>query len=61
MTAIISDEMLDAFVPTAPYAEIADVLTEWYASVTDWITLPMPADPAYDPEVAKAVARLRGC
>lgn len=60
MTDVISDEMLDAFVPTAPYAEIADVLKEWYASVTDWIVLPMPADPAHDPEVAKVIIRLQG-
>ena len=60
MTALITDEILDAFVPTAPYAEIADVLKEWYGGVTDWIVLPAPADPSHDPEVTKVVARLRG-
>lgn len=58
MTAVISDDMLDAFVPTAPYAEIAGVLKAWYGGVTDWIVLPMPADPSHDPEVAKVLTRL---
>jgi alkanesulfonate monooxygenase SsuD/methylene tetrahydromethanopterin reductase-like flavin-dependent oxidoreductase (luciferase family) len=60
MTALISDEMLDAFVPTARYGEIADVLRECYAVLTDWVMLPMPVDPSDDAEAAKAVARLRG-
>jgi probable F420-dependent oxidoreductase len=58
MTAVISDDMLDAFVPTAPYAEIAGVLKAWYGGVTNWIVLPMPADPSHDPEVAKVLTRL---
>lgn len=59
MTALISDEMLDAFVPTAPYAEIADVLRRAYAGLTDWVVLPIPAEPSEETAVAKAVARLQ--
>jgi probable F420-dependent oxidoreductase len=60
MTAVISDEMLDEFVPTAPYAEIGALLRERYGDLATRITFPMPDDPALDPEAAKAIAALRG-
>lgn len=60
MASLVSDEMLDVLVPSAPYAEIAAELTAWYGGLTDWIVLPMPADPAHDREVAAVVGRLRG-
>ena len=60
MAGIVDDAMLDAFAPSAPYAEIADVLNEWYGDLTDWITFPMPADPAHDDDAARVIARLRG-
>lgn len=59
MPAMISDDMLDALVPSAPYAEIADVLREWYGGLAGRIQFPMPADPADDRQVAGIVARLR--
>jgi probable F420-dependent oxidoreductase len=59
MPSLVSDDMLDAVVPTAPYPEIAGVLEEWYGTLSDWIAFPMPADPAHDRDVAAVVARLR--
>ncbi len=59
MAQVVNDEMLDTFVPTAPYGEIADVLRERYASVSDWITFPMPDDPTRDPAARKAIAALQ--
>lgn len=59
MAQVVSDEMLDTFVPTAPYGEIADLLRERYADVSDWITFPMPDDPARDPAARKAIAALQ--
>ncbi len=59
MVALVSDEMLDVLVPTAPYSEIADVLKEWYGPHTGWIAFPMPTDATHDREVAKVVAQLR--
>jgi probable F420-dependent oxidoreductase len=59
MIDCVSDEMLDTFVPTASYAEIPDLLRDWYAEFTDWISFPMPTDPARDPDAAKAIAALR--
>ncbi len=60
MPAVISDEMLDAVVPSAPHAEIAEVLEQWYGGLAHRIQLPMPADPADDRAVAAIVARLQG-
>ena len=59
MPAAVSEDMLDAFVPTAPYAEIADLLRERYAGESDWITFPMPEDPGEDAAVAEVIASLR--
>jgi probable F420-dependent oxidoreductase len=58
MPEVISEEMLDEFLPTAPFAEIAGVLRERYAGLAAMITFPLPEDPALDPEVAKVVASL---
>lgn len=60
MPGLLGEDMLDAFVPTAPYGEIADLLRERYAQLSDWITFPMPDDPSDDAEVAKVIAALRG-
>jgi probable F420-dependent oxidoreductase len=60
MAGLVDDAMLDAFAPTGDYGEIATVLAEWYGGLTDWITFPMPDDPARDADAAAAVARLRG-
>lgn len=59
MVAMVSDEMLDTFVPTAPFADIARVLGEWYGGLANAILLSLPADTAHDQEVSTAVARLR--
>jgi probable F420-dependent oxidoreductase len=60
MPARIGDEVLDAFAPSGRYDEIADVLDRAYGDLTDWITFPMPDDPAQDDAAAGAIARLRG-
>ena len=60
MAGVVDDEMLDVFVPTAPYVDIADVLRERYADLSTWITFPMPEDPACDPECRKAIESLQG-
>jgi hypothetical protein len=58
LTAVITDEMLDVLIATAPYGEIADVLRERYGELADNVSFPLPADPALDAEVAKVIARL---
>jgi probable F420-dependent oxidoreductase len=59
MTEVLTDDMLEKFVPRGSYDEIADSLREKYAGLTSRITFPMPSDPANDKLAATAVARLR--
>ena len=59
MAGAIRDEMLDAIVPAAPYAEIAAVLKAWYGGLATRINFPLPADPDDDPLAARAIAELR--
>jgi len=59
LAAQIPDGLVDAIVPSAPYAEIADVLIEWYGDLSDWITFPMPPDPACDGAAAQVIAQLK--
>lgn len=58
MGAQIPDELLDAVAPCAPYAEIADVLREWYGGLVAALTFPLPSDPTHDARVRRAVTAL---
>ncbi len=42
MRAAIPDMLLDALVPAAPYAEIADALRAWFGDLCSGITFPVP-------------------
>jgi len=57
---IVSDDMLEKFVPRGSYEEIAAVLSARYQHLARRITFPMPDDPALDPIAAQAIARLQG-
>jgi hypothetical protein len=59
MHALISEEMLERFVPTGTYDEIADVLLEAYGGVAERITLRLPADPAHDAAHSKVIEALQ--
>ncbi len=59
MPAIITDEMLEKFVPRGTYAVIARVCRERYAGLASRISFPMPDDPADDALAAQAVADLQ--
>ncbi len=59
LVKIVTDSMLEQFVPRGSYAGIADVLHERYAGLAHSITFPMPEDPADDTLAAAAIARLR--
>ena len=60
MGALLTDEMLDVLVPSAPFDEIAQLLRERYAGVAEGISLRMPKDPGQDGAFASVVAALRG-
>jgi probable F420-dependent oxidoreductase len=60
MAGVIDDEMIETFSPIAPFDGIASVMQEWYGGLTEWLTFPMPDDPADDERAAAAIAELRG-
>jgi hypothetical protein len=59
MPALVDDAMLDALVPSGPYAEIADVLRA-YAGLATGVAFPLPADPAHDASARQVIESLRG-
>ena len=59
MPGILTDEMLEKFVPRGSYDEIVDIYQEHYAGLAKRITFPIPSDPADYPLAAAAIARLR--
>ena len=56
---LVSDAMLDALVPTAPFAEIAALLRARYHGVADALTLRLPRDPSHDDAFARVISALR--
>jgi hypothetical protein len=59
MQSIITDDMLEQFVPRGTYDEIAGVFRERYAGLTRRITFPMPENPEDDALVAEVVRQLQ--
>jgi hypothetical protein len=59
MPGVISEEMLEELLPTAPFAEIAELLRDRYAELATMITFPLPEDSGRDPEIAAVISRLR--
>lgn len=59
MSAIIDDAMLDAFVPSGTYADIADILLERYRGFSGIINFPMPDDIDDDAATAAVIQRLQ--
>lgn len=60
MPKIIDDEMLDQFVPSATYGDIADLMRERYEGLSTMINFPLPDSPDDDAEAARAIAALQG-
>jgi hypothetical protein len=59
MPAIITDEMLEQFVPRGTYAQIAAVFRERYAGLAKRITFPLPENREDDVLVADVVRQLQ--
>jgi len=59
MTQLVDDAMLDAFVPSGTYAEIASVLREAFGGSCGSLTFPLPDDPAEEAAVSEVLAALR--
>jgi probable F420-dependent oxidoreductase len=62
MNALVSEEMLDAFLPTAHYGDIGELLTKWYQGLAGVLTFPVPTDPSNDSVAALVIESLKaGC
>lgn len=59
MIGAVTDDMLAALVPQAPYDEIAAVVQRWYGDVATHVTFPVPDDAADDARAARAIAALQ--
>ena len=59
MPAIITDEMLDKFVPRDTYQDIAEVYRQRYGGLASRITFPMPENPQDDHLCAAVIQQLR--
>ena len=59
MKGLVTDAMLDAFVPSAPYDEIAAKLLADYEGIATRITFPVPDDPAGDDATRAVIEALR--
>jgi probable F420-dependent oxidoreductase len=60
MNDLVTDELLDIFVPQGTYDEIADILLEQYDDVCDRVLFPVPANPKNDEAARQAIAKLQG-
>ena len=60
MSSVIDDDMLDTFVPSGTYSEIAEILIDRYKGLATRITFPLPDDTTHDPAAACAIATLKG-
>ena len=59
MAEVVTDEMLEKFVPRGTYDEIAEVYRERFGNLTQRVTFPLPGDPNDDHLAAQAIARLK--
>jgi probable F420-dependent oxidoreductase len=60
LAPLLSDEMLDAFVPAGDCDEIPDLLIEEFGELADGIYISLPEDPAEDAKLARTIERLQG-
>lgn len=56
---VVTDEMLEKFVPRGTYDQIDSVYRRRYGDLARRITFPMPVDPADDELAGAAIARLK--
>jgi len=59
MPDIITDDMLEKFVPRGNYSNIAAVYHERYAGLSNRITFPMPENPDDDAAAGAAIAQIK--
>jgi hypothetical protein len=56
--SVLTDEHLDALVPSATWSELPEVISTWFGGLTDGILIQPPADPADDRRFGDVVQRI---
>ena len=56
---LITDEVLDAIVPRATWADLPAVVDDWFGGLVDGVVLPVPGDPADDGEYREVIRAVR--
>ncbi len=59
LAAVVTDEVLDALVPSATFEELPDLLAARFGHLAQGVTLAVPGDPAHDGAFAEVVAAVR--
>lgn len=59
MDKVVDDEMLDVFVPSGSYTNIAEILVDRYSEMDVIINFPVPDDPVDDESAKAAIKRLK--
>lgn len=59
MAGVVSDDMLERFVPRGTYEAIAAEYLARYNGLAQRVTFPIPADPSDDEAAAQTIARLK--
>lgn len=60
MVKLINDDLLDKVIVSGRYDDIAGKLKQHYRHLSDWITFPVPDDPAEDEATAGVIKELQG-
>jgi probable F420-dependent oxidoreductase len=63
LPALVTDEVIDTFLPQATWDELVERVTEWFGGLADGVILPVPGDAGLDDrfaEVIRAVAAVAG-
>ncbi|WP_246098283.1 TIGR03617 family F420-dependent LLM class oxidoreductase [Rhodococcus spelaei] len=55
---VVTDDVLDAMLPTAPYSRLAEVIRDRVGGRADAVTLALPSDPEHDALMAEVVGQL---
>ena len=55
----VTDAVIDALVPEGRWDQLPDVIDAWFGEICDGVILPLPEDPARDPEFAEIIAAVQ--
>ncbi|ASR36309.1 LLM class F420-dependent oxidoreductase [Prauserella marina] len=59
LSSVLTDEVLSGLVPEAGFAELPDVLHEWYGGLCEGLAIRLPEDPADDARFAGVLESIK--